>query len=546
MKSHVISDIPPYLQEYLKDIVRKVGKPLLLNKLPNEAKKWQEVNVIYKVADGVFIHILKAKQAGEPRYIVIEPPRPNIKLLKAVEYAVALSICEKEVPEDLEERRKLLCKLLDKVCIISDTKVNYEKLKIGSFKVKVFRRDYEYLKYHFLRDKIGLGILEPLINDPYLEDISCPGLEYFYVVHKYFGSLKTNIRFKDEEELNRFVATLSERVGKPISHAKPIVDATLPDGSRINIVFGSDVSLRGSNFTIRKVSKIPISITQLISWGTLDPLIAAYLWLMINEGMSVFICGETASGKTTTLNAISVFIRPDAKVVTIEDTAEVVIPHENWVRELTRDTGSEDSSVTMFDLLKAALRQRPNYIIVGEIRGAEGNIAFQAMQTGHPVMATFHAASVERMIQRLTSQPIEVPKTHIDNLNIAVFQSAVRSKAGMLLRRVITVNEIIGYDPESDGIIYMPIFVWDPKHDKFRFSGFGSSYLLNEKVALRRGFSHGELKKIYDELNLRARFLELLVANGIFDYFNVWRAIVRTYEIGLEESVRLLEREGKL
>ena len=167
--------------------------------------------------------------------------------------------------------------------------------------------------------------------------------------------METNIGFKTEGELDRFVIELSERIGKPVSHAKPIVDATLPGGSSINIVFGTDVSLRGSNFTIRKFSKEPISIIQLIKWGTLDERVAAYLWILLLEGMSGFISGETASGKTTGLNAIITFIRPSAKIITIEDSAEVQVPHKNWVRELTRDTGSVESSVTMFDLLKAAL-----------------------------------------------------------------------------------------------------------------------------------------------------------------------------------------------
>ncbi|HDD26147.1 MAG TPA: hypothetical protein ENF75_03565, partial [Acidilobales archaeon] len=615
--------------------------------------------------------------------------------------------------------------------------------------------------------------------------------------------------FKTEEELDRFVIELSERIGKPVSHARPIVDATLPDGSRINIVFGADVSLKGSNFTIRKFSKKPISVIQLIKWGTLDERVAAYLWILLLEGMSGFISGETASGKTTSLNAIIAFIRPSAKIITIEDTAEVQVPHENWVRELTRDTGSVESSVTMFDLLKAALRQRPNYIIVGEIRGAEGNVAFQAMQsvawetpvliwretatkpelvpigefvdslymtsytndgkpvmisgnckvltlnregklswgniayvlrhrvdhayeiiygddykliatgshsvyvldlnsmlivpkpvtmiregdllvtfksslslniihssriydeflktlwikgsnayvcntylkgiikvlrgiadkygididvglrsiseakhgedvdgklhdlvttvisrikglrikrndlallerikmlvnsdicflpvkfvrrisyegyvydisvpptelfiggvkpialhnTGHPVLATFHAGSVLRLIQRITSPPINVPKTQLDNLNFVIIQSAVY-REGVMLRRMLSVNEILGYDAVADSVIYIPVFTWDPSTDRFLFRGRGASYLLEEKIATMRGIPRREIKLIYEELDLRAKILRELVKRNITDYYQVFKIFAKIFMV-LDE---MLKGKGK-
>ena len=212
-----------------------------------------------------------------------------------------------------------------------------------------------------------MGVLEPFIHDPYIEDISCSGLGNIFIEHKIFESLKAPIVFESEEELDDFVLKLSEKIGKPVSFRNPIVDATLPDGSRINIVFGRDISKKGSNFTIRKFSKKPLSVLQLIEFGTFNYLMAAYFWIALREGMNCFVAGETASGKTTTLNAITTFVPPNAKIVSIEDTPEVQIPHKNWLREVTRSArerkGSETSSVEMFDLLKAALRQRPNLII---------------------------------------------------------------------------------------------------------------------------------------------------------------------------------------
>ena len=378
----------PYLASYLKKIIREVGIPLFITgKIPDYLKKASYVNVMYPLGEGIFIHVYMppgGTESGYRKYMVVEPPKPPRTLMFLVETKIAELVTEKDVAQEPGEKRKLLLSFLEKVIDVVEDPVNYEEILARRRiprKVPVYVVDYEYLRYYLIRDKVGLGVLEPFIRDPYIEDISCDGLGYIYIVHKIFGPLETSIKFETEEELDRFVIELSERIGKPVSHARPIVDATLPDGSRINIVFGTDVSLKGSNFTIRKFSKKPLSIIQLVNWGTLDERVAAYLWMLLLEGMSGFISGETASGKTTSLNAMITFIRPTAKIITIEDTAEVQVPHENWVRELTRDTGSAESSVTMFDLLKAALRQRPNYIIVGEIRGAEGNIAFQAMQS---------------------------------------------------------------------------------------------------------------------------------------------------------------------
>lgn len=540
----------PYLASYIKSIERSIGIPMFYesNELSYDMKKLRNVNILYPVGEGIFIHIYMPPTgtvSGYRKYIAVEPPRIHPNLLKVIEMKLAETISESDVVEDVDERRKLLLSKLDKVVRVVDSPVDYSRLKEGVRSIPIYRADYDYLKYYLVRDRVGLGFLEPFIRDPWLEDITCKGVGFVYVFHKIFGPLETNIEFKTEEELDLFVLKLAERVGKPISHARPIVDATLPDGSRINIVYGHDVSLHGSNFTIRKFSKVPISITQLIAWNTLSSKIAAYLWILLNSNMSGFICGETASGKTTTLNAIEAFIPPTYKVVSIEDTAEVQVPHPNWVRELTRDTGTKESSITMFDLLRAALRQRPNYIIVGEIRGVEASIAFQAMQTGHPVLSTFHAATVERVVQRLTGDPINIPKSFMDNLNFVLIQSAVW-RGGVMVRRVLSVNEIIGYDPRADAIIYVPVFVWDPIKDVFTFRGRGASYLLENKIAAMRGISRTEMRKIYDEIDMRAYFLDLLIKKKIFNYYDVWNAIVKTYEIGLETAVKRLERGALL
>jgi len=862
----------PYLAKYLRKISREVGLPdYIPGKLPDYLKKASYVNIIYSLEEGIFIHVYmppEGTESGYRKYIVIEPPKPPKILVSLIEAKIAELVTEKDIAEDPEEKKRLLLSFLEKVIEVTKDKVDYNEFLRRKLprKIPVYIVDYEYLKYYLIRDKVGLGVLEPFIKDPYIEDISCDGLGYIYIVHKVFGPLETSIKFETEEELDKFIIELSERIGKPVSHVRPIVDATLPDGSRINMVFGTDVSLKGSNFTIRKFSKKPLSIIQLVNWGTLDEKIAAYLWMLLLEGMSGFISGETASGKTTSLNAMITFIRPTAKIITIEDTAEVQVPHENWVRELTRDTGSAESSITMFDLLKAALRQRPNYIIVGEIRGAEGNIAFQAMQsvswdtpvlirntvtgevklmpigafvdqfyseneenipkfienyetlsmdkqgmikwskikyilrhrakevyeityegkgtikttgshsvfvldedsleikpklvselkegdllisfvkrkstelyalgsltnvynvlsneksfqiksadgnyvlmantrrgiviytiknrnlalelawlariagfesklfrngkyydihirpygkrgigswskkiplkpivrfleekglksklpleltytvsrfkqgkqrfitrgtlrkllrflrkhsnlfngkdlkflkriemllrcdvafvrvlkvakkpydgyvydisvpetelfiggevpialhnTGHPVLATFHAGSVLRLIQRITSPPINVPRTQLDNLNFVIIQSAVY-REGVMLRRMLSVNEIIGYDAKADSIVYIPVFTWDPATDTFLFRGKGSSYLLEEKIATMRGVPRRRMKLIYEELDLRAKIVREMVNRKVFDYYKVFNIISKIYNVIDEKS----------
>jgi len=272
-----------------------------------------------------------------------------------------------------------------------------------------------------------------------------------------------------------------------------------------------------------------VSITQIISWNTMSSELAAYIWLCLEHGMNMFVCGETASGKTTTLNACAAFISPDSKVYTVENTPEVTMPHDTWQHLITRES-HKDTDVTMFTLLIAALRSRPNYIIVGEIRGEEGNIAFQAMQTGHPVCSTFHAGSVRSMIQRLTGHPINVPIASIDNLNFVLIQQAVEQD-GHFVRRVLSTTEIERYYDVDNKMITRQVFGWDPAHDEHRFRGLFNSYILEKKIATMLGYE--DTRDIYKDLDLRKRILEKMVENKIFNYFDVWNVISKYHTEGL-------------
>jgi len=275
------------------------------------------------------------------------------------------------------------------------------------------------------------------------------------------------------------------------------------------------VSRGGSSFTIRKFSDVPLSVTQLIAWGTMDSRIAAYLWLCMEQGMSVFVSGETASGKTTTLNALLPLVPPEAKILSAEDTPEVRPPHSNWQQLVTRESQDAGARVDMGDLLKVGLRSRPDRLIVGEIRGAEGAVAFQAMQTGYPTYATFHAASVTKLIQRMTSPPVSVPPQFMPNLHVVLIQLAVHV-GGKRLRRVIEVEEIESYSRRLRSPVTRQVFRWDPVRDVHEFGGRNNSYVLETLVAPRLGLE--DPRDIYQELERRARLLDELVRDGVFDY----------------------------
>ncbi|MCO6041333.1 type II/IV secretion system ATPase subunit [Thermococcus alcaliphilus] len=519
----------PHLREYVEDFVRKYGKmPEFHVQLSRDMKEIKYPNIIYPVGDPIFVHIYGDPKT-EKRYIVIEPRIQNAEE-KAKYELIKEKILElaptKVIPEEREEFEIFLDELYNEAL----KKLNGRGL-FSRNSVKLTQREIEKFRYLLKRDIIGIGPLEVLIRDPYIEDIHIIGADYISLIHKIFEALPTNITFESNIALADYFKALSERIGRPVSDKNPIVDGTLPDGSRINIIYSPDVSIKGPSATIRKFSATPLSVVQLVKWNTFSAEIAAYLWLALEYGMSIFVCGETASGKTTTLNSIIPFIKPQAKIFTAEDTPEVVVPHPTWQRLTTRERGPEESRVTLFDLLKAALRSRPNYIIVGEIRGAEGAIAFQAMQTGHPVMATFHAGDVKKMIQRFTGHPINVPVTFIDNLNIALFQQAVYVR-GRFLRRVLNVVEIEGYYEELGGVATRSVFEWDSVSDKHIFRGMNNSYILERKIAEVAGYE--DPKDIYNELFLRARIIQRMAELGITDYWDVYREIKNFYEKGIQ------------
>ena len=519
-----------FLADYLHLVpMGDIGVPDYYPKLNRSLKDLEERNLIYPIEGDLFVHIYPNPGGERDYYVAIEPHTTvNLDGLESGVETHLLEWAEKiGAAETPEEKEEILLEALDNIVSTNG----------AGGKVKATPRELEALKYVFVRDKIGFGLLAPLLQDPYLEDLSCSGVGPMFLEHKIFKALESSISFPTEEELDEFVIWMGEWIKKPVTVRNPIVDATLPDGSRINIVYGSDVSKRGSNFTIRKFAGDPPSIMNLLEWGTLDYMMLAYLSFVLEEGMNLFVVGATASGKTTTMNAITTFIRPDKKIVSIEDTPELQVPHGNWIREVTRGSGKEKkgSEVGMFDLLKAALRQRPDRIIIGEIRGEEGAIAFQAMQTGHGVMSTFHAGSVGRLIQRLSGEPINIPKAYIDNLEVALIQAAEKAPGGLgLVRRVTSINEIIGYDPVDQAFSFIESFRWNPANDSFEFPGYMNSFLLEEKIAPKRGIPPFKKKAIYTELKRRAKiFQRLHRERKVRSFHDVFSVLAEAHRQGL-------------
>ncbi len=452
---------------------------------------------------------------GGLRYQVIEPMLTErdqkafdiIKKLLMTELSVSLG--EIKSKKDAERRLK------NKITIM-----------IKKYRLKIPPKNIEKINYFAVRDFIYLGKIEPLMRDHMIEEISCDGTNIpIYVWHREHESIPTNIIYKNESELNNFARKMAYVCGKHVSVADPIIDASLPGGSRINLTLGHEITKRGSTFTIRRFRADPITVIDLIKFGTMSIDIAAYMWYLAEKRATMLIAGGTASGKTTALNALATFIRPGQKVVSIEDTQELNLPHENWIPAVSRQsfTDTQIGEINQFDLLRAALRQRPDIIIVGETRGREAYTLFQAMATGHGGFSSIHADSVDATLTRLTSSPMDVPKSLISNsLDIITLQLKIRI-GEKSARRIIQVSEINGIDEKTGEIKTHEIFKWNPREDKHEFMG---DSVVFRKIKERDGDTD---EKINYELTKRRLALEWMAKKDIRDHKEVSNNIMEYY-----------------
>ena len=384
---------------------------------------------------------------------------------------------------------------------------------IHNYNVAIEESSFDKINYRIEKEYLGFGIIDPLLADPNIEDISCDGTGIpVYIVHRKYQSIQTNIIFHNDDELNSFVIKAAQRANRHISVADPLLDAALPNGSRINCTYGREITKRGPTFTIRKFKEDPLTIIDLISFNTLDEHIAAFCWFVLEHQKSILIAGGTAAGKTTLLNGIAMFIKPGNKIVSIEDTPELNIPHENWIQSVSRagfgsfdQSGKKRGEVTMYDLLRAAVRQRPDFLFVGEVRGSEAFTLFQAMATGHAGMGTIHGDSPMGVIRRLETEPMNIPRQMISSLNLIAVQRNIRRGITQSLRRTVELVEIVGVDQNTNDLVTNRVFQWDPRDDIFTY--MGRSYVLDSIMDVT-GYTEKQLK---EELDNRATILRAMV-----------------------------------
>jgi flagellar protein FlaI len=506
--------------------------PSAITEMPPITDPNQEVLEIYPVQDPYsFIRIIYDTQENEHLYQVIEP---------------TLSEKDKKV---LNEVRDALSRTMSYEFdhLTGMTKDEYLRHCVESFVrsrgLKMGPIDRKRLEYYIIRDFIGNSVVDVMVRDDEIEDISCDGYGIpLYVYHRKYESMKSNIVFTDEDLLNSFVVTLSQRSAKQISVASPILDGTMQEGHRVQATYSKEVTTRGSTFTIRRFKEKPFTPVDMLKYKTVSPEMMAYIWLGVENGESMIIVGGTASGKTSTLNSISLFIPPAAKIVSIEDTREINLPHENWIPSMTRSgIGEKDAEghaageIDMYDLVRASLRQRPNYILVGEVRGKEAYVMFQAMATGHSTYSTMHADSVKSMVNRLENPPINCPRILLTALRNVMIQGQVRV-GNDLVRRMRQLTEIVGFEPETNELITNTVYEWDQATDRFLFKGHS---FLFDKIMEMKSLTQAEMM---EEFERRIEIVRYLLAKDLRDHRQIW-AITNAYYRDPTRTINRVRRE---
>ena len=474
-----------------------------------------------------YAHIYWNSKENELMYDVEEPKLTNVEmeLLKLIRLGMEELI---NISFVKAAKSKIVIKYLEE-------NVQIILREIGT---QVSKETYNKIMYYIYRDSVGLNYIEPLMKDYYIEDIECNGVNFpIYIVHRKYENIKTNVIFKDADEMTDFVEKLAQKSGRYISYASPLLDGTLPDGSRVNATYTKDVTTRGPTFTIRKFTAEPMTPINLMSNGTISTESAAFLWLAIEYKFNVMIIGETSAGKTTFLNAISEFIPPEARICSIEDTRELNLQHINWLPAITRSgfgmpniMGKEVGEIDLFDLLKETFRQNPDYVILGETRGAEASVLFQGMASGHPTMSTFHAASVETYVKRLETPPIELSPSLIETMDIICVITHAKERENK--RRLKEVNEIISVENGLGRVDYNTMFKWNPISDKVEMKTTNSVIL--KKIQERTGQTQDVLKK---ELMLRTKLLNKLNEQNISD-FKQFGTVIQQYYKNKKEILR--------
>jgi len=493
--------------------------------------------------EGIFdLPEIKDKTKFEIRYPLMEPyayahifwDNSNHELVYEVEEP-DLNEDERKTLEFIEKNMEELINISFIALKSSDVVIAYLEKNIrvlfNEFRIRISDESFMKIMYYVYRNFVGLNEIEPLMRDYYIEDIECNGSGYpLYIVHRKYRNLRTNITFYDVSKLTGFVEKLAQKCGKYISYATPLLNGALPTGDRVNATYTQDISSRGPSFTIRKFTKEPFSPIKVIELRTVSPEILAYLWILIEYESNIMVIGGTGSGKTSFLNCLAFFIPPQARIVSIEDTKELMLAHENWLPTVAREglgvmgsTGVRHGEITLFELLKESFRQRPDYVIVGEVRGAEAYVLFQGMASGHPSFGTMHAESVETMIRRLETKPIDLSPSLVENLDAVVIMTQAKTLEKPI-RKVKGVIEIIKVRQGVGSADVNTLFLWDPKNDKFY-------YKTNSKIFDKLVINHGVSRQKLDlEFYRRTTLLMKMYIAGIINYREVQDVINAYYK----------------
>ncbi|MFA4819423.1 MAG: type II/IV secretion system ATPase subunit [Candidatus Aenigmatarchaeota archaeon] len=478
-------------------------------------KPYSYANIKYDVKEGAVVYNVIEPKLNEKENFILN------KIYDGLVQIVDVSL------SDIKEKEKMITFL----------ERNVNRL-LDEYDFKISEKEYIKIMYYIFRDLVGLNRIESLLNDPYIEDIGCDGANIpIYVVHQKFGSVKTNIIYNDAKELRGFVTKLAERCDRYISYADPLLDGSLPDGTRVQASLASDVTTRGPTFSIRKFREEPISPIDMIRLNTVSAEMLAYLWFLIENGINILIAGGVATGKTSLLNSISFFIPQEAKIVSIEDTRELNLPHENWIPGVARTgfTGTGVGEVTMFELLRESFRQNPDYLVVGEIRGKEAYVMFQGMASGHPSISTIHAGGVEDLMKRLQTKPINLSVGLIESLDMVIVMIHAREK-GKSARRVKEIVEIESIDITTGAPHSVKSFVWMPADDVYEYRS--NSWLLN-KVSTEKGIP---MNTIVSEISKRKKVLMWMLENNVTSMKEIAK-YVNLYHRRPEKITRILAGE---
>ncbi len=485
--------------------------------IPSYPEEEAEVIETYPIKEGYsYIQVVYDKVLNEYRLDVIEPEldEEQSRLLELIKDTL-----QRTLGYDWERLGKM-----EKSRYIAESVLGY----LESRRIVLDKTAQAKINYYIIRDLVGYGPIDALVRDDSVEDISCDGHGIsIYLYHARYESIRSSVMFERKEELDSFIIALGQRCARQITVSSPLLDGTTPEGHRVQATYSDEVTAHGSTFTIRRFKDRPFTPTDLVRGRTASPEMIAYIWIAVENGESCLVCGGTGAGKTSTLNALALFIPPGAKVVSMEDTREINLPHDNWIPSVTRagsgqrdEHGKAAGEIDMYDLVRAAMRQRPNYIIVGEVRGKETYNMFQAMATGHTTYSTMHADSVKSMVSRLENPPLSIPRILLTSLRNVIIQAPARVGKDMV-RRVKELVEIVGFEPDTNELITNTVFQWDSVSDEFVYKG--QSYMFDKLIELK-GITHEDMER---EFRRRVDIIRYMEKKNINDHRQIWSLINR-------------------